>query len=107
MKKFVAAAFALAMLSFVSSSALAKEATIKGEAKCGKCSLKESSTCETVIQAKENGKTVNYYVANNKLAKAFHKKVCSSSEKVIATGDVKDVDGKKQITLTKIEVAEK
>src|SRR5262249_54886421 len=39
-----------------------KEVTIAGEGKCAKCILKEADKCQTVIQAKEEGKTVNYYL---------------------------------------------
>ena len=82
-----------------------KEVTISGEAKCAKCSLKETSKCQTVIQASEDGKPVTYYVANNKTAKEFHENVCQEPKKVTATGTVKTVDGKKELTVAKIEVA--
>jgi len=53
----------------------------------------------------KDGKAVKYYVANNDVAKAFHKNVCQENKKVTATGTVKEVDGKKEFTATKIEVA--
>lgn len=96
------------MLCFTtSSSALAegKEVTIKGEAKCAKCSLHESDKCQTVIETKKRGKVVTYYVAQNDIAKGFHKEVCQEPKKVKATGTVEEVDGKKQLTLTKITAA--
>lgn len=79
-----------------------KEVTLKGEAKCAKCSLHEADKCQTVIQTKEDGKTVTYWVAQNDIAKGFHKEVCTDSKKVKATGKVEEVDGKKKITLAKI-----
>jgi hypothetical protein len=79
-----------------------KEVTIKGEAKCAKCSLHESDKCQTVIQTKEDGKTVTYWVTQNDLAKEFHKEVCQDSKKVKAIGKVEEVDGKKKLTLAKI-----
>jgi hypothetical protein len=79
-----------------------KEVTLKGEAKCAKCSLHESDKCQTVIQTKEDGKTVTYWVTQNDLAKGFHKEVCQDSKKVKATGKVEVVDGKKNLTLAKI-----
>jgi hypothetical protein len=79
-----------------------KEVTIQGEAKCAKCSLHEGDKCQTVIQTKEDGKTVTYYVTQNNVAKAFHKEVCQDSKKVKATGKVEETDGKKQLTLAKI-----
>ncbi len=79
-----------------------KEVTIQGEAKCAKCSLHEGDKCQTVIQTKEDGKTVTYYVKQNDVAKAFHKEICQDSKKVTATGKVEEADGKKQLTLAKI-----
>jgi hypothetical protein len=93
------------LLAFTTSSsvlAAGKEVTVKGEAKCAKCSLHESDKCQTVIQTKEDGKMVTYWVTPNEVAKDFHKEVCSDSKKVKATGKVEQVDGKKKITLAKI-----
>ena len=82
-----------------------KERTITGEAKCAKCMLKEGDKCQTVIQAEnKNGKMVSYYVADNDVAKAFHENVCKEAKKVTATGTVAKVDGKSEITLSKIEL---
>jgi len=82
-----------------------KEKTITGEAKCAKCALKESDKCQTVIQtAAKGGKTVNYYIADNDAAKAFHKNICSGPKKATATGTVKKTDGKHELTATKIDL---
>ena len=82
------------------------EVTLSGEAKCAKCALKETAKCQTVIETEgKNGKPVKYYVANNDVAKAFHKNICEENKKVTATGTVKEADGKKEFTATKIEVA--
>ena len=98
---------AVAAWAFVASTtgALAKETTISGEAKCAKCMLKETKECQTVIQAQEDGKLVNYYLADNDMAKKFHENVCHEAKKVTATGEVKLVDGKNELTLSKIEMA--
>jgi RecG-like helicase len=99
---------ALLLCFTTSSSALAegKEVTIKGEAKCAKCSLHEADKCQTVIQTKEHGKVVTYWVTQNDVAKDFHKDVCQEPKKVKATGKVEEVDGKKQLTLAKITPAQ-
>jgi hypothetical protein len=81
-----------------------QEITITGEGKCAKCALHEGEKCQTVIQTQEDGKTVTYYVKENKVSKAFHEKVCQATEKVTATGTVKEHEGKKVITVSKIEV---
>jgi hypothetical protein len=83
-----------------------KEKTITGEAKCAKCLLKESDKCQTVIQVEgKRGKTVNYYLTENDVSKAFHENVCKEAKKVTATGTVKKVDGKYQFTASKIALA--
>ena len=83
-----------------------KEKTITGEAKCAKCMLKETDKCQTVIQVEgKNGKTVKYYLADNDVSKAFHENVCTEAKKVTATGTVKKVDGKNELTVSKIALA--
>ena len=80
--------------------------TITGEAKCATCFLKETTDVhQTAIQVKEGDKTVTYYLVANDVAKKYDKKVCEKAEKVTATGTVKTVDGKLQLTATKIEPA--
>jgi len=81
--------------------------TITGEAKCAKCALHESDKCQTVIEAKDhNGRMVKFYLADNDVAKKFHKQVCQEPEKVTAVGSVKRLeDGKRELTVTKIELA--
>jgi Family of unknown function (DUF6370) len=97
---------AAATPSFAADSGSETERTIKGEAKCAKCLLKESDKCQTVIEAKgNNGRTVKYYVTDNEVAKKFHDEVCQEAKKVTAVGTVKRVDGKRELTLTKIELA--
>jgi hypothetical protein len=83
-----------------------KGITITGEAKCGKCMLKETDKCQTVIQVEnKKGKTVNYYLADNDVAKAFHEDVCTEAKKVTATGTNKKVGGKNEFTVSKIALA--
>lgn len=94
---------ALATPAFAADSG--KEKTITGEAKCGKCMLKETAKCQTVIQVEKKGKTVNYYLTDNDVSKAFHENVCKEAKKVTATGMVKRVDGKNEFTASKIALA--
>src|SRR5260370_41103236 len=90
------------LASAVPSLAEDKEVTLTGEGKCAKCALHETEKCQTVIQTTEDGKTVNYYVEQNDVAKKFHKTVCQDTAKVTAKGTVKEVDGKKQFTATSL-----
>jgi RecG-like helicase len=82
------------------------ERTITGEGMCAKCSLKEADKCQNVIEvtSKKNGTKTKIYVVDNDMAKEFHKNICKENKKVTATGTVKTVDGKREITVTKIEV---
>ena len=98
---------AYATPSLAADSGKSKEMTITGEAKCAKCMMHEGDKCQTVIQAEnKKGKMVNYYVADNDVSKAFHENVCKEAKKVTATGTVKTVDGKKEFTASKIELAQ-
>ena len=85
--------------------AAAKETTITGNMVCGKCTLHETEKCQNVVQVAEDGKTVNYYLKHNEVSKKEHSAIChGDSEKVTVTGTVKEKDGKKTLTPTKIEV---
>jgi hypothetical protein len=80
-----------------------KEVTVTGNMVCGKCTLHETAACQNVIQVQQDGKTVNYYLTKNDLSDAMHEDVChSDGEKVTATGTVAVVDGKENLTVTKL-----
>jgi hypothetical protein len=104
MKRSIIAAFVVASLAIALNSRAADEKTITGDGMCAKCELKESKTCQNAIKVKEGGKTVTYYLVHNDVSKKFHGTVCKSTEKVKATGTVKEVDGKMELTPTKIEL---
>jgi hypothetical protein len=107
MKKLNLLMALLAGLTLASATtALAGNAvTITGDMVCGKCTLHETETCQNVVQVKEDGKIVKYYLEQNKVSTDAHDPVCGSgSEKVAVTGTVKEKNGKKTMTPTKIEV---
>ena len=88
--------------SFASDTS--KETTLTGMMVCGKCKLHESAKCQNVLQVDQDGKTVNYWLTQNKVSKQFHSNICGNDgEKVTVTGKVKEKDGKKTLTPTKIE----
>src|SRR5216684_488020 len=93
------------LASAIPSYAEDKEVTITGDGKCAKCALHETAKCQNVIQTTEDGKTVTYYLTQNDVSKNFHDDLCKESKKVTATGTVKEVDGKKEFTVSKIELA--
>jgi len=94
----------VACLSFTTARAEHHEEALKGEALCAKCELKETEKCQTAIRVKDGEKTVLYYAKDNKVAKDFHQHICTAPAKVIASGEIKEADGKKQITLSKIKL---
>jgi hypothetical protein len=104
MKKF-SSIIALVGLLAIPAFAADKEVTITGEGKCAKCALHETEKCQNAIQVEEQGKTVTYYLAQNSTSKDFHDNICKKSEKVTATGVVSEKDGKKILTVSKIEAA--
>lgn len=97
--------FAVAAALFTASSFAADPVTVTGEGKCAKCELKESKTCQAVIEVEEAGKTVKYYLAQNKASKDYHKTICTETVKTTATGTVEEKDGKKVLTATTVEKA--
>jgi len=100
------ALLALTVVSSLSFAFAAAEVTITGDGQCAKCSLKETAKCQNAIVAEEDGKKVTYYLVKNKVSDAFHSNVCQAVKKVKAVGEVKEEDGKKMLTVTKIEVVE-
>lgn len=94
-----------AMLATSAFAADKKEVTLTGEGKCAKCALHETDKCQNALQVQEDGKTVTYYLAQNKISKDFHENLCKESQKITVTGTVKEKDGKKTLTASKIEAA--
>ncbi len=105
--KAMAVLAGLFFLAFAVSARIADPTvTITGNGTCAKCGLHEADECQTVIQVvAKDGKTVNYYLVHNQVSDDFHKNVCKAPEKVTATGTVKEVNGKLEMTVTKIAAA--
>ena len=108
--KLIACIAGLALLAIVMPTFAAEKdkdapITITGQGMCSKCALKETEKCHTVIQVEKNGKKVNYYLAKNDMSEAFHKNICTESKKVTATGTLKKKDDKKELTVTKLDLA--
>jgi predicted transcriptional regulator len=95
---------ALALLLPGAARAADETITITGEAMCAKCELGLQDKCQTVIQAKDGDKVINYYVADSDIAKAFHPKICHGPATVTATGTIKTMDGKQVLTVSTIEI---
>jgi hypothetical protein len=82
----------------------AKEQTLTGKAMCAKCELNQADKCTNALQvAGKDGKVTTYILAENKVSKDFHGKVCKGTlDGVSVTGSVAKVDGKQVITASKI-----
>ncbi|HUE37018.1 MAG TPA: DUF6370 family protein [Candidatus Acidoferrum sp.] len=93
-------------ITSLTTSALADDTqvTLTGMLVCGKCTLHITKECQNVLQVQQDGKTVNYFLAQNKLSKDFHSNICTTSgEQATVTGTVKEKHGKEVLTATKIE----
>jgi len=109
MKKLLCSSVAIIGLMTASLFAAdndSKEITITGQGKCAKCALKETDSCQNAIQVEKGKNKGTYYLTQNDISKNFHENICKETKKVKATGTVKEVDGKKEFTASKIEVAE-
>ncbi|MBI3881654.1 MAG: hypothetical protein HY301_16520 [Verrucomicrobia bacterium] len=104
----LAVAFALAAAPAVFADKATKEAkerTFTGELKCAKCALKESDTCQNVLETEVKGAKHNLWLEANEVSKAFHETVCKEPKKATVTGKVKQEGGKMVLTAAKIELA--
>ena len=82
------------------------ESTLSGTLVCAKCKMHAADECQNVLQVEKDGKTVNYYLTQNKVSKDFHANICQNDgEKVTVTGRVKEKDGKEMLAASKIEAA--
>lgn len=98
---FLAAMFAARVLAADSS-----ETTLTGLMVCGKCKLHITPACQDVVQVEKDGKTVNYFLAENKVSTDFHPNICQNDgEKVTVTGTVSEKDGQEVVVASKIEAA--
>jgi hypothetical protein len=79
-----------------------EEKTLKGTITCAKCDLGVEAKCATVIKVKEDGKDVVYYF-DAKGDKANHGKICKSPKEGSVTGTVAEKDGKKVVTVSKVD----
>ena len=100
----LAAGFLAVALTSGAFAASSSETTLTGTLVCAKCKLHETQDCQNVLQVEKDGKTVNYYLTQNKVSKEFHSNVCQNDGvKVTVTGTVKEKDGKETLKATKIE----
>jgi hypothetical protein len=95
-------AFAVAALVATAQARPDKEKTLTGTITCAKCDLGKESKCATVVVVKEDGKDVVYYF-DAKGDKANHGTICKSPKEGSVTGTVAEKDGKKWVTVSKVD----
>ncbi len=79
-----------------------KEVKLTGTICCGKCELKMSDQCHTVIKVKEKDKDVVYWFDDTG-SKKYHKQICQETKEGTVTGTVKKEGDKMIITVKKVE----
>ena len=67
----ILAGFAAVILFATGTRAGDTETTLKGTILCAKCALKETDSCQNVIQVQEKGKTVIYVAFSHQVSKAL------------------------------------
>ncbi len=83
----------------------AKPVTMQGKIACAMCVLKhkDAKACAPMLVVTENGKDVEYALANNDVMKAFGHDSCEKAIAAKVTGTLAESNGKKVLTATKIE----
>jgi hypothetical protein len=79
-----------------------EEKTLKGTITCGKCDLKESEKCHTVIKVKDGDKEVVYWFTGKNIKKN-HADICQGAKQGSVTGTVSEKEGKHYVDVTKVE----
>lgn len=100
MRMALAVVCALALVGFVRAD---DEKTFDGKVCCAKCELGKETKCATVVAVKDGDKEVMYYFDKDSNKKFPHKDYCQGSTEAKVTGKITEKDGKKWITVTKIE----
>lgn len=112
MRKMIPLLSVFALFSGLTLVWAAEEVTITGDAVCAKCALKETPKCQNTVTTNEAGKKVTYYLTQNAVSKKAHQGlgICGAKTdapiKVKATGEVKEENGKKVMTPSKIEAVD-
>jgi hypothetical protein len=98
-------AVALALVAIIATAQARpdkEEKTLKGTITCAKCDLGVATKCATVIKVKDGDKEEVYYF-DPKGDKQNHKTICQSPKEGTVTGTVAEKDGKKWVTVSKVE----
>jgi hypothetical protein len=106
MRMILSLVCAVALVGFVGADDKGKEVKLEGKMCCAKCELNKSDKCATVFVAKDGEKETIYYLDSASNKKFPHKDYCQGSTDAKVTGTVSEKDGKKMITISKLEKKE-
>ncbi len=106
MRTVVSVVCVLALFLVARADDTKKEVTIKGDVSCASCELKKQDTCNAVIVMKDGDKEVIYYF-DAESQKNHGKECCKEKRAAKVTGTTSEKDGKKWITVTKVEFEKK
>lgn len=59
---------------------------------------------QTILRVEKGGKTVTYHLVENEISKGFHSSICAKSARVRAVGTIKEVNGRLELTASKLEL---
>lgn len=80
------------------------QVTLTGLMICAKCNLHITKECQNVLQVKQSGTNVNYFLEQNKVSTDFHDNICGTDgEKTTVTGTVRVDNGTNIMTATTIK----
>lgn len=83
-----------------------KDTTLKGQVCCAKCILKKADSCNAAIVVRDGDNEEIYYFDSESQEK-FGKESCKEKRMAKVTGTTMEKDGKKWITVTKVEYEKK
>lgn len=79
-----------------------KEVTLKGNITCGKCELKQSNSCHTVVVVKDGGKEKVYWFDADG-SKKYHEEICRKGKPGTVKGTVSEKDGKLHVKVSEVK----
>src|SRR5689334_9607996 len=92
----LAVSVAVALMLAQAPEAGAEVRTLRGEGRCEKGH-------QTMLRVREGAKVVIYHLQDNDVSREFHDQVCAKPGQVKAVGDVREVNGRWELTATKLE----
>jgi hypothetical protein len=91
-----------------------KEITLTGDAICAKCALKQAQSCQLALQVDAGGYSIVYFLQPDEVRKRLEKQIeeqrinwCATPTKVVATGVVRQIDGRPVLVSSRLEQAPK